>query len=107
MRQNEDGAVVKRCQRCGRELVIENWYAAIATKYCKSCAADSKRQITAECLRAARAKARERRELEREAARWLDEENALLRERVRQLESRVRSYGRQFKACSDQSQTGK
>lgn len=103
MRQNEDGAVVKRCQRCGRELVIQNWFAAIATKYCKACAADSKREITAECLRAARAKARERRELEREAARWLDEENALLRERVRQLEARVR-YGRRLAACSDQSE---
>lgn len=107
MKQNEDGAVVKRCKRCGCELVIENWYAAIATQYCKPCAKDSKRQITAECLRAARAKARERRELEREAARWLDEENALLRERVRQLESRVRSYGRQVEACSNQSQRGK
>ena len=93
MRQNEDGAVVKRCLRCGREMAIYNWYAAIATKYCKPCAADSKRQITAECLRTARAKARERRELERDVARLLDEENALLRERVRQLESRVRSYG--------------
>lgn len=90
MKQTADGAVLKQCKRCGQQLVIRNWYAAIATKYCPQCAADSKRQITAGCLREARRKARERRALERKQAALLQDENALLRERVRQLEARLK-----------------
>ena len=90
MRQTDDGSVLKCCQRCGREMMIPNWYAAIATKYCRSCAADSKREKTAGCLREARRKARERRALERKLAVLLQDENAMLRERVRQLEAMLK-----------------
>lgn len=87
---NEQGAAEKTCKRCGARMVIENWYAAIATKYCRSCAAEVHRAQTANALREARRKAAERRALERKRAALLAEENELLREQVLELERRVK-----------------
>lgn len=90
MTTNEAGAAVKVCKRCGARMVIENWYAAIATKYCRACAADVHREQTADSLREMRRKARERRALERKRTALLEDENALLRAQVMELERRMR-----------------
>lgn len=89
MTYDENGAPVKRCARCGKRLDLPDWYAAIRTKYCKPCAADAKREQTAQSLRRLRAKARERRKLERQRADLLAGENEILRQAVRELEARL------------------
>ena len=89
MTYDENGAPLKRCERCGRLLAVPDWYAAIRTKYCKACAADAKREQTAQSLRRLRAKARERRKLERQRADLLADENEILRQAVRELEARL------------------
>ena len=89
MTTNEAGEAVKVCQRCGDRMIIANWYAAIATKYCRACAADVHREQTADALREMRRKARERRALERKRTALLEDENALLRAQVMELERRL------------------
>jgi late competence protein required for DNA uptake (superfamily II DNA/RNA helicase) len=86
---SKSGAVVKQCQRCGKIMEIENYFAACPTKYCKQCAADSKREHIAAYLREKRRKLKEQRKLEKEQNRLLIDENALLREQVRTLQYRV------------------
>lgn len=39
--------MVKRCQRCGCEMHIDDWYSYIRRKYCKRCAADVHRMQNA------------------------------------------------------------
>lgn len=89
MTTNEAGEPVKACRRCGAQMVIANWYAAIATKYCRACAADVHREQTADALREMRRKAKERKALERKRTALLEDENALLRAQVIELERRL------------------
>lgn len=101
MEEYKDGGVRKHCVRCGKILHIENWYAALPTKYCPDCAAQSKREQTAICMREARRKARERRALEREQNRLLLDENELLRQHVRALQYRVEALDATLRKKSD------
>ncbi len=39
--------MVKRCEECGRELDISDWYEYIRRKYCPACAAAVKRRQNA------------------------------------------------------------
>lgn len=86
---SESGECLVRCQRCGEQLKIGNYYSAIKTKYCKQCAADTKRMQIAGYMREKRAKAAERRKLERERAKLIADENAVLREEIRELKARL------------------
>lgn len=89
MTYTESGECLVRCQRCGEQLAIGNYFSAIKTKYCKRCAADVKRMQIAGYMREKRAKAAERRRLEHERAKLLADENAALREEVRNLKARL------------------
>ena len=84
-----DGAVVKQCIRCGKNLRIENFFAACPTKYCPECAKQTTAENKAEYLRKMRRKARERNRLIKEQNRLLIDENELLRQQVRDLQYRV------------------
>ena len=87
----ESGGVVKQCERCGKIMEIENYFAACATKYCTECAAQVKRDRIAGYMREKRRKARERREMERQQIRMLNDENELLREHIRVIQYRLES----------------
>ena len=50
MNYDETGAAVKVCERCGKIIRIENWFAAIRTKYCTDCRKAVKRMQTANCM---------------------------------------------------------
>lgn len=89
MVQDEAGRVVKRCATCGKKLLIEDWFAAMSTKYCQTCAQNQHRITTANCMKEARRKARERRKLEAEQTRQTMRENDLLREAVREQAARI------------------
>jgi hypothetical protein len=93
---DDGGAVVKRCGMCGKRLRIEDWYAAMSTKYCPSCAKEQHRITNANCMAEARRKARERRKLEREQQRLTADENELLRAQVIQLRARVENLQREI-----------
>ncbi|GEM_PF-4138223 len=95
------GGVLKYCVRCGKAMHLENWYAALPTKYCRECAAASKREQTALCMRNARKKAREQRALEREQNRLLKDENELLRQQVRALRYRVEALSTELMEMED------
>jgi len=86
---DESGGVVKRCISCGRRLLLQDWYAAMATKYCPECAANQTRLNKANYMREARRKARERRKLEREQTRLTMQENDLLRQALREQAARI------------------
>lgn len=89
MNYTESGECLVHCQRCGKELIIGNYFKAIKTKYCDVCAADVKRMKISEMMKKKRAIAAERRKLERERAKLLNDENAALREEVRRLKARL------------------
>lgn len=89
MYYGNDGAVVKYCMRCGKMLRIENFFAACPTKYCPECAKQRTAENKAAYLREMRRKARERRNLEDKQRELLEDENALLRQSVADLEKRV------------------
>ena len=83
---------VKYCQQCGRLIAKEqecDFYAYIALKYCRSCAADVHRQQIADSMRRARAAARERRNLEQIRTEQTTAENKLLRDIVREQAARI------------------
>lgn len=86
---SKSGAVVKQCKRCGEIMEIENFFEACARKYCKACAAASKREQVAGYMKEIRRRQREQRELEHEQNSLLKDENALLREQLRALQSRI------------------
>ena len=86
---SESGGVIKQCIRCGTIMEIDNYFAAVATKYCHDCAARVKADQIAGYMRDRRRKARERRELERQQNKLLTDENELLRRQVRDLQYRV------------------
>lgn len=86
---DESGGVVKRCASCGKRLLIQDWYAACATKYCPECAANQTRLNKANYMKEMRRRARERRKLEREQTRLTMRENDLLREAVREQAARI------------------
>lgn len=86
---DSSGAAVKVCARCGKVMRIENWFAALSTKYCDECRVIVKQEQTAECLRNKRKKERERRNLEREKMRLLEDENEILRHEIAELRARM------------------
>ena len=82
----------KYCEMCGRFIAAEqdcDYYRYIRLKYCDKCAAAVHRRQIAESMRKARAKARERRELERQQTTLTSQENELLRELLRQQSARI------------------
>lgn len=89
MKYDESGAVVKECAVCGKEMHIENYFAAVPRKYCERCANEVKREKTAECLREMRRKAREENKIIREHNKALEDENMLLRQKLRETMARV------------------
>ena len=89
MKYDESGAVVKSCAMCGKEMHIENYFAAVPRKYCERCANEVKREKTAECLRELRRKTREENKIIREHNKALGDENMLLRQKLRETMARV------------------
>lgn len=89
MNYDETGAAVKVCKRCGKVMRIENWFSAISTKYCPDCRKAVKRMQTANCMAEKREKARERRNLEREKMRLVEDENEILRREIAELRARI------------------
>lgn len=84
---------VKRCAQCGRVIAYEataDFYSYIRVKYCRPCAADVHRRQIAESMRRARAKARERRELERQQQQFTAKENELLRQIVQKQQQQIK-----------------
>lgn len=97
MNYDETGAAVKVCERCGKIMRIENWFAAIRTKYCPDCRKAVKQMQTANCMYEKRRKARERRNLEREKMRLLNDENEILRREIAELRARMGIEERRLK----------
>ena len=67
-----------------------DYYRYIRLKYCKQCADDVRRRQIADSMRRARAKARERRELERQQQQLTEKENELLRQVIQQQQMQIR-----------------
>lgn len=85
----------KMCAMCGRKMEIVDYYAYISTKYCKRCAAESKRISNANWAREFRRKRREEnkliRELCKEQSKEIEALKALVirqRQEIRELETR-------------------
>ena len=69
----------KRCQRCGRIISTDDWYAYISRKYCETCAADVHREQKANWAREFRRKNREQNKLTRQLCTAQQEEIGRLR----------------------------
>lgn len=82
---------IKYCKECGKRLELLDWYSYISTKYCPACAKEVRRRNNANHMRELRAKASERRKLEKQRLNAVNDENAILRqivaEQKRQLEA--------------------
>jgi late competence protein required for DNA uptake (superfamily II DNA/RNA helicase) len=79
--------VQKRCQRCGRMIYTDDWYSYIRLKYCRSCAADAKREQNAARMKELRRRTRESNALTRKLCDEQRKEIELLRmELIRQRE---------------------
>lgn len=70
----------KRCQRCGRIISTDDWYAYIRRKYCETCAADVHREQKANWIRELRRKTREENGIRRQLCEAQQEEIDRLRE---------------------------
>lgn len=82
---------VKRCAQCGAVIAQESncdYYRYIRVKYCTQCAADVHRRQKAAYMARLRAQRRELHALEHEQNSLLKIENELLRQRIRELETR-------------------
>ena len=71
--------MTKRCQRCGRSISTDDWYAYISMKYCKPCASDVHREQKANYARELRRKTREKNELTRKLCQEQQQELETLR----------------------------
>lgn len=89
--------MVKMCARCGMPMTIPDYYAYIATKYCKRCRADRDRERKAIWARTARANHREERKLLRE----LNSEQAIMIDNLRAEIIRLRELNRKG-GCNEQ-----
>lgn len=72
--------MTKRCQRCGRSISTDDWYAYISMKYCKPCAADVHREQKANWIRELRRKTREQNSLTKKLCTAQQEEIERLRD---------------------------
>lgn len=88
VKYDDSGKILKTCERCGKVMRIDDYYAGIRRKYCPQCADDVARAQRADYMARMRAKARERRALEREQAKLLQDENELLRRALAELRAR-------------------
>lgn len=82
---------VKRCAQCGQIIAYEDtcdYYRFIRLRYCPQCAADVRRRQKAAYMARLRAQRRELHTLEHEQNSLLKTENELLRQRIRELETR-------------------
>lgn len=102
MTLDETGRVVKCCEMCGKRMDISDWFAALATKYCRDCAATQTRLNKAAYMRDARQRAREKRRLEQERTRITAQENDLLREALRLQEARIQALERMLEVYGEE-----
>ena len=79
----------KRCQECGRGLVIDDWYSYIRTKYCPACAAAVKRRQNAERMRQLRRITRQKNSAVRELCTVQAAELAALRDLIQQQRAEI------------------
>lgn len=93
VKMDEAGRILKTCERCGRVMRIDDYYAGIRRKYCPQCSDDVARAQRADYMARMRAKARERRAMEREKARLLADENEMLRRALAELRARIAELG--------------
>lgn len=84
--------MVKRCQRCGCEMRIDDWYAYIRRKYCKRCAADVHRMQNANRMHELRRITREQNLEVRKLCAAQQEELDRLRELVLKQREQLAKY---------------
>lgn len=81
--------MLKRCQQCGREMDIDDWYAYIRRKYCPACAADVKRRQNANRMHQLRQITRQQNKEVRKICAAQQDELRRLREIVAEQRARI------------------
>ena len=72
--------LTKSCQRCGRRISTDDWFAYIRLKYCTTCAADVHREQKANYAKELRRKTREQNALTRQLCKEQQQELETLRQ---------------------------
>lgn len=83
--------MTKSCEKCGRTIQTDDWYAYIRRKYCPACAKAIHRQQNAERMRELRKKTREANALTRELCAAQQQELDILRQIVQNQKDRIRA----------------
>jgi recombinational DNA repair protein (RecF pathway) len=81
--------MVKRCEECGRELEISDWYEYIRRKYCPACAAAVKRRQNANRMQRLREITRQQNQEVRKLCAAQQDELRRLRELVAEQRARI------------------
>ena len=83
--------MTKYCERCGKPIEDDDWYAHVRRKYCPMCAADVKRKQDADRMRELRRKTREKNALTRELCKAQQQELDFLRKMVQAQKDKIRA----------------